>query len=108
MKSIGELFGAQVEMDYSDGVRIVFRWRLGDADQAALAGLGQALGGFARLSCDGDQGIAEIVYTDGLDRRLMALVDLMITMRYAHPRMVQLPLALTDEEAAELEGILGQ
>lgn len=108
MKPIGKLFGARVEMTYGDDIRIVLRWRLGEANQAALAGLGQALGGFARMSASNGEGVAEIIYDGQLDRRLMTLIDLLISVRYAHPRMVQLPLALTDDEARELAEVMGE
>jgi len=41
------------------------------------------------------------------DRFLRGLIDLLIHLRYLHPTMIQLPLALSEEEAAELVEVMG-
>lgn len=107
MIHVDEFAGAQVWLCCDDDVRIVLEWRPGKGDQVAICGLGEVLGGFARLSVEDHVCRAEISYIEALDQRLRDLIDLLISLRYAHPRMVQLPLALTEEEAKELEGILG-
>jgi len=107
VKPIGTFAGAEIALDYTDGVTIVLRWRLGDANQAVIRGLGEVLGGFAWISSEGMEGRAEIRYSDGLDRRLVALTDLLIAVRYGHPKMMQLPLALTDEEAQQVAEVMG-
>ena len=46
-------------------------------------------------------------HTEEVDRMLMELIDVLISIRYAHPTMVQLKLGLTEEEATELREVLG-
>lgn len=41
------------------------------------------------------------------DEFLRNLIDLLITLRYSHPTMVQLELKLTETAARELEAVLG-
>lgn len=109
MKAVGELFGTSFWMRYSDPPVIVVRWRMSQQDGDALAvhGLVHALGGAGTIQRREDGWMqAEIPYKDVLDHTLMELIDLLITIRYMHPRMVQLPLNLTEEDARELERIL--
>jgi hypothetical protein len=44
-----------------------------------------------------------IPHTDQVDGRLQQLVEVLISVRYAHPTLVQLHLALSEAEGAELE-----
>lgn len=46
-------------------------------------------------------------HTDEVDRLLVELIDVLISIRYAHPTMVQLKLKLEEEEAQELLEALG-
>lgn len=107
MRHVDTYAGAQIWVRCSDDVRIVLEWRPGEADQAAIRGLGEALGGFYRMGYEDGICRAEICYTEDLDVRLRHLIDILIALRYAHPRMVQLPLALSEEERTEFEEILG-
>jgi len=106
MKHVGELFGAEIWMKWDDDVRIVIEWRPKNGDQMGIRGLGEVLGGFARMSYRDDVCRAEICYTESLDRRLCQLIDLLISLRYSHPTVTQLKLNLTSQEAEELEEIL--
>jgi len=108
---IGELFGASFWMRYEDPPVIVVRWRMRQENGDALAvhGLVHALGGSGTIQRRSDGWMqAEIVYNEDLDHTLVDLIDLLITIRYMHPRMVQLPLNLTEEDARELERILNR
>jgi len=107
MKSIRNFAGAQVGCDYSDGVRVVIRWNLGRGDQKRIRGLGDALGGFSRISCDAGHATAEIIYSDDCDERIVELIELLIALRYSHPRMVQLPLQIEPAEQRELAEVMG-
>jgi hypothetical protein len=92
-------------LDHTDGARILLRWQRPHAtlaDLTAIRGLADALGGFTHLSHHPPYFEAELRYTDSLDARLVRLADLLVAIRYAHPRMVQLPLSLTDGEAHTL------
>jgi hypothetical protein len=104
MKQLGRFAGADVIIEYDDPPRIVLRCNPSHpaADLQAIHALGDALGGFTRLSHHPPCYEAELRYTDSLDARLVRLADLLVAIRYAHPRMVQLPLSLTDEEAHTL------
>jgi hypothetical protein len=101
MRHVDTFAGANVWLRCGDDVHIVLEWR-GEADQAAIRGLGEALGGFYRMGYEDGICRAEICYTEDLDVRLRHLIDVLIALRYAHPRMVQLPLALDEEDAKEL------
>lgn len=61
-----------------------------------------------RMTRDGEtRTFAAVPHTDEVDDFLWQLIDALIDIRYQHPTMTQLPLALTEEEAAELKQILG-
>jgi hypothetical protein len=50
---------------------------------------------------------AVVFHSKGVDEFLYRVIDRLIDIRVVHPTMVQLPLALTEEEAAELKAVLG-
>jgi len=61
-----------------------------------------------RITRDGGTRVfAAVPHTVEVDRFLIELIDALIGIRYEHPSFIQLPLALTEEEAAELKQILG-
>ena len=115
MKQIGTYAGIPISLDWRDGQQVIIFSipcdLIGTSSWYAVHGLGNALGGDAstpvrshRIS-NGDVQI-EIAHTDEIDQRIMNLIDLMITMRYDHPAMVQLSLRLDPTEAHKLEAVL--
>jgi len=60
------------------------------------------------VSPDGEtRSFVALPHTDEVDDFLWQLIDALIDIRYQHPTMTQLPLALTKLEAAELKRVLG-
>ena len=60
-----------------------------------------------RITQDGEtRTFAAVPHTVEVDRFLIDLIDALIDVRVQHPTMLQLPLALTEEEAAELARVL--
>lgn len=61
-----------------------------------------------RITRDGEtRTFTAVPHTVEVDRFLIELIDALIDIRYQHPSFIQLPLALTEEEAVELRGVLG-
>ena len=111
MKPIGEWKGAGLWMRYEEPAVVVVRWRMRreNGDALAIHGLVHALGGAGEIRRRDDGWMeAEIVYNDALDDHLVELIDVLIALRYSHPRMVQLPLALSDAEAGRLAEVMGE
>ena len=116
MKPIGQWKGAGLWMRYEEPAVVVVRWRMGrgrpdqdDNDALAIHGLVHALGGAGTIRRTDDGWMeAEVVYDDELDAHLVELIDLLVGLRYSHPRMVQLPLDLTDSEAEKLAEVMGE
>lgn len=111
MKRIGTFAGSGISLDFTDGVKLVIEWPFHPIrpDVLAINGLVDALGGMTYVQRNGMSDLmrAEIPYNEALDQRLMELVDLFVAIRYAHPRMVQLPLALSEDEEEELTEVMG-
>ena len=112
MKEIGTYAGVPVSLEWSDGQQLIVftipRDLLGTGSWVAIAGLGYALGCgrvSSRSISNGDIRM-EIPHTDEVDQLIMTLIDLLITARYEHPTMVQLPLQVDPTEARELEAAI--
>lgn len=109
-KLIGTFAGAQVSLDFTEGVTLVIEWTdTGNIDRRMLMrGLAYVLGGYGTVTARSGryQWRSRIPYDDVLDGRLVELIDLLIDIRVNHPRMVQLPLALSEAEAQTLEKAL--
>jgi len=102
--TIGEI---DVRAETCDGRQvIVVVWPV-----TVIGGMGLVNVLSAGLSCQLETGRiwmrATIQYTDEVDRRIIELIDALIDVRVLHPTMMQLPLALEDEEAIELVEALG-
>ncbi len=113
MLVIGEFAGAEVGLRWAteDGRRgvggcqvIVVTHNGGKVDHRAMA-LVHTRGGLWKGTTSGRLQ-AEIVHDEELDRLLIGLIDLLITIRYEHPTMVQLPLVLAEKDAVELRAAL--
>lgn len=109
MRIIGTFDGAQVEIDYREQPVLVIRCLMNSVlcDYLVISGLVQMLGGLGLVHRNGQEMRAEIPYDGALDERIVALIDLLCDLRYAHPTMVQLPLALNEVEAREMAEVLG-
>lgn len=111
MRLIGEFEGATIGVEWRDGRQVIIV-----SLQASLCSTrrGLAVRGFVDLlgadSCyytvkDGEWRW-EIVHDDQVDARLIELIDLLASIRYEHPTMLQLPLALDEEAAEALQEVL--
>jgi hypothetical protein len=92
--------GARVEVEWRDGhqVIIVRVPRLQPMYQGMMAAaLGELLG-HGSVNPGRDEIAYELEHDEAVDRRIVELVDLLVAIRYQHPRMMQLELALTPEE----------
>jgi hypothetical protein len=106
---VGYYEGARVEIEWRDGQQVVsvstpMSMEAWPARQYARA-LSEALGGSGWSSAPDRPGelCYEVVHDDAVDRRIVELVDLLVAIRYQHPRMMQLELALTPEEQEALD-----
>lgn len=93
------------------GVRLTERGQEIGFQQVGWSGmLGLALGGHLprRVEVvDGEEFL--ILEHDGeLDRVIYEMTNLLCHFRYLHPTMIQLELALTEEEAVEMRKALGE
>ena len=117
---IGTYVGIRVSLEWCDGPPadpqaghqvIIFtipRALLGTPSWYAMHGLGNALGcGSVRSDAiSGGDVRVEIPHTEEVDQRILTLIDLLMTVRYEHPTMVQLSMEVEPAEAAELEAVL--
>lgn len=98
MRSVGRIGEVRVSVGQRDGQVVIAIWfRAGTLGGMALANLLAGGGGVVTLRPEGQWMQADVVYDAGVDGRLVELVDLLTAVRYAHPTMVQLPLALEEE-----------
>lgn len=110
MHILGEFEGATISMEWREGRQVIVlsvpREVMESAAAHTIHGLAAALG---QYSVSVEPGGTQIVipHTRDVDRRLMTLIDLFADFRYSHPTLVQLPLALTQDEERELKEILG-
>jgi hypothetical protein len=96
---MGRLGGAEVGVQSTpDGQDILIRQSDIGQSLACLLGFGKA--DIVRQS---DGYYWRIAHNKQVDDLLVELIDLLISIRYAHPAMVQLELALSDSEGMILE-----
>jgi hypothetical protein len=96
---LGCLDGADVGVQATlDGQDILIRQSDIGQSLACLLGLGKA-----DLVRQADAYCWRIVHNRQVDDLLVELIDLLISIRYAHPAMVQLELALSESEGMVLE-----
>ena len=96
---LGCLDGAEVGVQSTlDGQDILIRHSDIGQSLACLLGFGKA-----DIVRRGDAYYWRIVHNRQVDDLLVGLIDLLISIRYAHPAMVQLELALSDSEGMILE-----
>ena len=97
--SLGLLDGAEVGVQStSDGQDILLRQSDTGQSLACLLGFGKA-----DLVRQTNAYYWRIVHNRQVDDLLVELIDLLISIRYAHPAMVQLGLALSRSEGMLLE-----
>ena len=96
---LGHVCGAEVGVQSTLDSQDIWI-RQGDIGQslACLLGFGKA-----DIVRQGDATYWRIVHNRQVDELLVELIDLLISIRYAHPTMVQLELALSDSEGMVLE-----
>jgi len=91
------------------GVRLTEKGQEIGFQQVGWSGLlGLALGGDRERRVETVEGEEFLIleHDDDLDRRIYETIDLLISIRYAHPTMMQLELVLPEEHAQELQAIL--
>lgn len=99
--------GARIEVEWRDGHQVV-RIFVPSAMRGGLTwGLVDVLCERNKMDlvCDGDL-VVEFVHDEAVDRRIVELIDLLAHIRSLHPRFIQLPLALSEEERARIEEAL--
>jgi hypothetical protein len=107
MHTIGTFCGSTISLDWRENRQVIVfsiphdllttpAWR-------AICGLADVLSmGRQAVRDERSEVHVEIVHTDDVDRRLLAISDLVADIRYNHPTMVQLHLDLSQETANEL------
>ncbi|MBN1815357.1 MAG: hypothetical protein JXA14_26230 [Anaerolineae bacterium] len=104
MRIVGEFAGAVIGLEQRDGHQvIVFSVPLHLADTAeyrAVRGLANALSlGHLIIDAIGHPDVhIEIPHTDDVDRRLLALSDLIAEIRWSNPEYVQLEMVIPEME----------
>ena len=92
--SLGLLDGAEVGVQStSDGQDILLRQSDTGQSLACLLGFGKA-----EIVRQGDATYWRIAHDRQVDDLLVELIDLLISIRYAHPAMVQLEMVLEPDE----------
>lgn len=92
------------------GVRLTDRGQEIGFQQVGWSGLlGLALGGDLprRVEVVDGEEFLILEHDNDLDRVIYEMINLLIHLRYLHPTMMQLELALTEEEAVEMREALG-
>ena len=96
---LGHLDGSDVGVQSTpDGQGILIRQSAIGQSLACLLGFGKA-----DLVRQADAYYWRIVHNRQVDELLVELIDLLISIRYAHPATVQLELALSESEGMVLE-----
>ena len=96
---LGNVDGAEVGVQSTvNGQDILIRRSDTGQSLACLLGFGKA-----DIVRQADAYFWRIAHDKQVDDLLVELIDLLISIRYAHPTMVQLELALSDNEGMVLE-----
>lgn len=100
MRYIGRVGEVELRIDREGGEQvIVLEWAAGATGGMGLVNV-LAGGEQVRLipAAGGKAMVARVMHTVTVDRQLVEVCEALTMIRYAHPRMVQLELAMVDEE----------